>query len=125
MSELVLVKRIKFNGMLLDCYIKPEQEDEEDYLLTSEQIGRLLGYEHPQEAIEDIHKRNSPRLEKFSQEAKIMTSSGMQKTRVYNFKGLLEICRHSKQQEAHDVWDWLTDAAEQVITTGSYSLEDE
>ena len=57
----------QFNGISLDCYRDDNNNDSEnDFWATREQIGRLLGYERPNEAIAHIHDRNCERLNKFS-----------------------------------------------------------
>ena len=42
---------------------------------------------------------------------------------VYNFKGLLEICRYSNQPKADAVMDFLWEMADEVRKTGSYSIK--
>ena len=133
MTELMLVKQAEFEGVELDCYVEPTQEDKGDFWSTREQIGRLLEYENPRKAIKDIHERHRERLDKFSAIVKLpypvrgaqneYPSSNLQATTVYNFKGLLEICRYSNQPKADAVMDWLFEVAEEIRRTGSYSLK--
>ena len=133
MNELVLVKQAEFDGVGLDCYVKPAQEDKGDFWATREQIGRLLEYENPRKAIKDIHERHRERLDKFSIVVKVpypvrgaqndTPLTNLQPTTLYNFKGLLEICRYSNQPKADAVMDWLFDVADEIRRTGSYSLK--
>ena len=113
--ELLISKN--FNGTALDCYKAENAQD--DFWATREQIGRLLGYKKPNDAIRFIHIRNQDRLDKFSTSFKL---NGVEGTRtvtrdviVYNFKGLLEICRYSNKVNANNVidftWDVMKEAA--------------
>ena len=124
MHELVLVKRAEFDGVELDCYVKPKQKDKGDFWATREQIGRLLEYEEPMKAIAKIHERHSERLDKFSTIVKLTTVEGgrevAREVTVYNFKGLLEICRYSNQPKADAVMDCLWEVADEIRRTGAY-----
>ena len=126
MNELVLVKSADFNGVELDCYVEPTQEDKGDFWATRTQIGQLLGYENPNDAIRFIHNRNKERLDKFSTPFKLNGVEGGREVAreviVYNFKGLLEICRYSQQPNANAVIDKLWEIADEIRRTGSYSV---
>ena len=76
MNGLELVKQTSFNGIELDCYVEPEQEDRGDFWATREQIGRLLEYAEPEPAIKNIHNRHSERLDKFSTSTKLIRVEG-------------------------------------------------
>jgi hypothetical protein len=60
-----------FNGYALDCYVEPEREDTGDFWATREQIGMLLDYENPNDAIRFIHNRHKERLDKFATSFKL------------------------------------------------------
>ena len=111
-----------FNGIQLDCYKADNAED--DFLATREQIGRLLGYKNPRIAITNIHQRNADRLDKFSTVTKLSTVEGSRTvTReviVYNFEGLLEICRYSNKPKANAVMDFLWSVAKDIRKYGMY-----
>ena len=109
-----------FNGITLNCYREDGQEDPQEFWATREQIGQLLGYKRPRHAIANIHDRYRKRLDKFSGVLNLGTPSGTQATTVYNFKGLLEICRYSQQPNAHKVIDVLWDIADEIRRTGMY-----
>lgn len=123
-----------FNGHSLDCYVDETDKNIDDFWATREQIGQLLGYSNPKVAITKIHTRNSERLNKFSRQVQIanptkkggtkMTppSGNVQTATVYNFKGLLEICRYSNQPKANAVMDFLWDIADEIRKTGAYAL---
>ena len=46
----------------------------------------------------------------------------VQTATVYNFKGLLEICRYSNQPRANMVIDWLWEIADELRRTGTLAL---
>ena len=119
--ELLISKN--FNGTALDCYKAENAQD--DFWATREQIGRLLGYKKPNDAIRFIHIRNQDRLDKFSTSFKLNgVEGGRTVTRdviVYNFKGLLEICRYSNRPKANDVMDFLWNIADEIRRTGFYA----
>ena len=113
----------QFNGVTLDCYRNNLNSD--DFWATREQIGRLLEYEYPNDSIRKIHERNQERLDKFSTSVNL---TGVEGTRavtrdviVYNFKGLLEICRYSNQPKANAVMDFLWEIADEIRRTGSFN----
>ena len=121
MGELQLLTTREFNGHVLNCYVDPEQEDKSEFWATREQIGRLLGYSNPRKSITAIHLRNKERLDKFSRGVQIDSPlGGRQMTTVYDFKGLLEICRYSQQPNANAVIDVLWEIADEIRRTGMY-----
>ena len=124
MNELELIKSKEFDGYTLDCYVEPNQQDKGAFWATRTQIGQLLGYSEPGTAIKNIHMRNKERLDRFSRVAQIeLPSGGTQDVTVYNFMGLLEICRYSQQDTANQVIDTLWAIAEEIRRTGSYNAK--
>ena len=119
-SNLQLVTTRDFNGITLNCYREEGQEDPQDFWATREQIGLMLGYSQPRKAIGKIHDRNKARLDKFSSDVILGSEAGARKMTVYNFKGLLEICRYSNQPNAHKVIDKLWEIADEIRRTGMY-----
>ena len=113
------------NGVKFNCFHEDGQ-DAGDFWATREQIGELLGYEFPDSAIRAIHSRNKERLDKFSTRVNLnRVERGRTVTRsvtVYNFKGLLEICRYSQQPKANAVIDWLWEIADELRRTGTLAL---
>ena len=128
-NDLRLATTRQYNGVTFDCYVEQGEDNPQDFWATREQIGRLLGYERPNEAVAHIHDRNSDRLNKFSTSVKLTGVEGSRTvTRdviVYNFKGLLEICRYSNQPKANAVMDFLWEIADEIRRTGSYSVRKE
>ena len=110
-----------YNGIALDCY-KAEQETD-GFWATREQIGVLLGYAYPREAIGKIHERNKERLDGFSSEVNLTTEAGTRATMVYNFKGFLEICRFSNQPNANAVIDFAWSVMDEIRRTGFYCVK--
>ncbi len=128
-SELQLYTTKEYNGIEFDCYVESGQQDTGDFWATREQIGCLLGYTEPNNAVTIIHKRNKERLDKYSTSVKLTrVEGGREVTRevtVYSFKGLLEICRYSNQPKADAIIDWLWEVADEIRRTGGYSVKGE
>lgn len=126
-KKIQLLTTREFNGHVLDCYVYPEQTDKGDFWVTREQIGELLEYADPDNAITNIHRRNKERLDTFSTGVKLTQVEGnrtvTREVIVYSFKGLLEICRYSNQPKANAIMDWLFDVADEIRRTGSYSAK--
>lgn len=122
-KSLQLVKTADFEGIKFDCY----QDSGKEFWGTREQIGTMLGYAYPREAIGKIHERNAARFKDFSTVVKLTKVEGGREVSraitVYNFKGLLEICRYSNQPKADAVMDFLWEMADEVRKTGSYSVK--
>jgi len=75
--------------------------------ITGKQLGEMLEYAFPQEAIDKIYQRNKERLDQFSVQVKMTGTDGKSyDTRIYGFKGILEVCRFSNQPNANAVMDW-------------------
>ncbi len=122
-NELSIIATKNFNGVEFNCY-KADGQDNGDFWATREQIGQLLGYENPNDAIRFIHNRHADRLNKFSTSFKLNGVEGnrtvTREVIVYNFKGLLEICRFSNQPKANAVMDFLWDIADEIRRNGFY-----
>ncbi|MBQ7220730.1 MAG: hypothetical protein IJS28_07110 [Synergistaceae bacterium] len=128
-SELQLVTTRDFNGITFNCYVEQGQRDPQDFWATRTQIGQLLGYEDPEDAVKKIHARHKERIDKFSRGDKLSlheeTRTVTREVVLYDFKGLLEICRYSNQPVADAVMDVLWDIADEIRRTGSYSVKHE
>ena len=126
-SELQLYTTKTYNGIEFDCYVEAGQQDTGDFWATREQIGQLLGYAEPNNAVTIIHKRNKERLDKFSTSVILTRVEGdrtvTREITVYSFKGLLEICRYSNQPKADAIMDWLWEVADEIRRTGTYSVK--
>ena len=74
--------------------------------MTREQIGQALEYPAGAKAIAQIHSRNADRLTPMSGVLKMKTPGGEQDTFVYNIRGVMEICRFSRQLKADKFMDF-------------------
>ena len=101
----------------------------DDILLTREQIGIALEYVNPREAIKNIHRKHRDRLEQLSFRIKLSgcqteptSKSEEQECVYYTQRGVMEICRFSRQPKANQFMDWVWDIVEkyrncELITT--------
>lgn len=117
MKELVLVEQRNVNNVLVDGYYGSKEA-----WFTRFQIGEALEYADPQHSITLIHNQHKERLDNFSRRSQIETPSGRQEGFVYSTRGVLEICRWSKQPKADMVMDALYDMAESVTEKGYYTV---
>lgn len=104
MNDLKLIKTEKFGK--LDCNFYRNNNDT-NILITREQIGTALEYINPQKAIDNIHAKHKDRLDMFSLTLKLRGADGkMYNTCLYNQKGIMEICRWSRQKKADKFIDF-------------------
>lgn len=91
-----------------------------EYLVTREQIGRALGYSNPTNAIKNIHLKHKERLDKFSTQLALGYVEGdryVERERIlYNRKGIMEICRWSRQPLADKFMDWCWEIMDRLIS---------
>lgn len=64
MNELALVRSADFGEIQCNLY-----SDGTDFWMTRNQVGRVLEYSNPEEAIRDIHYRYKETLNRFSRVA--------------------------------------------------------
>lgn len=120
-SNLQLIETKQFGDVAFQCYQDSESSRTQDFWATRQQIGQLLEYADPTTAIKNIHQRNQDRLDLFSRVAQIeLPFGGKQEVVLYNFKGLLEICRFSNQPNANCVIDFIWGIADEIRRTGRY-----
>ena len=90
-----------------------------EYFITREQIGRALGYNCPRRSIQNIHVKHKDRCDKFSTVIKVRTVEGdreVERERVfYSRKGVMEICRWSRQPIADKFMDWVWEVIDDLI----------
>ena len=91
----------------------------DDILLTREQVGQALEYSDPSKAIRKIHLKHKDRLEPLCMRIKGSTQIGAnlskseeQERIYYTERGIMEICRWSRQKRANDFMDWVWDIIE-------------
>lgn len=112
MNDLQLVKTKNFGDVQCDFY-----KGKDDCYLTREQIGMSLEYSAPQEAIANIHFRHKDRLDQYSVNIKLISTDGKSyDTTVYNRKGVMEICRWSRQPKADEFIDFAWSVMDDVIS---------
>lgn len=118
-QELSIVLSKPFYKAVCDFYKSKNQQ----YYLTREQIGTALEYSNPQVAIGKIHDRNADRLDKFSTLTTLVNVEGTRKvsreTIGYTLKGIMEICRFSRQPKADEFMDFVWDIMESLFNKES------
>lgn len=120
MSNLQLVKSANFGNVKCDFW----QNETSDILMTRKQIGQALEYSNPDDAIYRIHERHKDRLDKFSVVVNLSSTDGKAyDTKLYNSKGIMEICRWSQQPKADAFMDWVWEVIESIRKTGGYSIQ--
>lgn len=116
MSNLILITTETFNNLPCNFY----RNMNDDILLTREQIGQALEYADPIKAIQNIHTKHKDRLDQMSVRIKTETfdiprsdvgrNKNLMTERVYyTEKGIMEICRWSRQKNANIFMDWTWD----------------
>lgn len=117
MNNLKLVETDVFNE-IATCDFWGNANNE--YLVTREQIGRALGYSNPANAIKNIHLKHKERLDKFSTQLTLGYAEGdryVERERIlYNRKGIMEICRWSRQPLADKFMDWCWEIMDRLIS---------
>lgn len=109
MSNLKLITTEKFGDLECNFY----RNMNNDILLTREQIGTALEYSSPQKAIDNIHAKHKNRLDEFSVILKSRGTDGKQyNTTFYSQRGVMEICRWSRQKRANEFMDWVWSVVE-------------
>lgn len=87
--------------------------------MTPEQIGTALEYTSPVVAIKKIHDRYADRLDALSSITNLVTEVGnhtqMRQTYAYNLRGVMEICRFSRQPKADAFMDFCWDIMESLM----------
>lgn len=117
MNNLKLVETDVFNE-IATCDFWGNANNE--YLVTREQIGRALGYSNPANAIKNIHLKHKERLDNFSTQLTLGYVEGdryVERERIlYNRKGIMEICRWSRQPLADKFMDWCWEIMDRLIS---------
>ena len=117
MNNLKLVETDVFNE-IATCDFWSNANNE--YLVTREQIGRALGYSNPTKAIDNIHRKHRERIDKFSTTLTLGVLEGdryVERERIlYNRKGIMEICRWSRQPLADKFLDWCWEIMDRLIS---------
>lgn len=116
MSNLKLITTETFGDLSCNFY----RNMNDDILLTREQIGQALEYSDPSMCIRRIHLKHKDRLEPLCVRMKLgsiqngtnLTKSEEQERVYYTERGIMEICRWSRQKRANEFMDWVWDVIE-------------
>lgn len=95
-DTLKLIETRTINDALVNGYYGKKEA-----WFTRDEIGSVLGYADPRQSIANIHNRHKERFSDKSVQINLICTDGKSyDTTVYNFKGVMEICRWSKQPKA-------------------------
>ena len=114
-NSMTVITSKPFGSLSVDVY----EDSKHEYYMTREQIGQALECKEPRKYIAKIHERNADRLDKLSTVVNLTTvEGGITKHRdimVYNLKGVMEICRFSRQPKADKFMDFCWDVMESLM----------
>lgn len=114
-NPMTVITSKHFGALNVDVY----QNDKHQYYMTREQIGRALECKEPRKYIAKIHERNADRLDSLSTVVKLTTvEGGITKEReiiCYSLRGVMEICRLSRQPKADAFMDFCWDIMESLM----------
>lgn len=111
-EELQIVRHDMFGN--LECYF---YKNDKSLFMTKEQVGIALEYSQPQKSIDNIHQRNKDRLDPLSMLVPVMAYDNKpHPTRVYMLRGVMEICRLSRQPKADAFMDFVWNVMESIYT---------
>lgn len=108
MKNLELVTTENFGTVTCDFYRNVGNE----IFMTREQIGEALEYSNPAKAIQKLHLRHADRIEPLSlrlTEIRFSQNGGAGievETVYYSQRGIMEICRWSRQPKTDAFMDW-------------------
>ena len=109
MTNLKLITTETFGDLSCNFY----RNMNDDILLTREQIGIALEYSDPNVALSKIHKKHKDRRDELSVVTKLESTDGKEyNTTLYSERGIMEICRWSRQPKANLFMDWVWDIIE-------------
>lgn len=114
-NPMTVITSKPFGALNVDVY----QNDNHQYYMTREQIGRALECKEPRKYIAKIHERNADRLDPLSSVVKLTTEVGNytqeRQTYMYSLRGVMEICRLSRQPKADAFMDFCWDIMESLM----------
>ena len=115
-QNLTLVTQKPFGS--LTCNVYQDDTNKNEFYMTRRQIGEALGYVKADDAIQQIHDRNKDRLDPLSTTLTLGVVEGNRwvnrNTRVYTLRGVMEICRFSRQPNADKFMDFVWDVMESL-----------
>lgn len=114
-NPMTVITSKPFGTLSMDVY----EDNNHQYYMTREQIGKALEYTDPVNAIMKIHRRNADRLDPLSTKDKMSQVEGKRTvTRefvCYSLRGVMEICRFSTQPKANAFMDFCWDIMESLM----------
>ena len=114
-NPMTVITSKPFGALNMDVY----EDSKHQYYMTREQIGTALEYKNPRIAISKIHNSNADRLDKFSTVSELDTVEGNRTVKrevfCYNMRGVMEICRFSRQPKADAFMDFCWDIMESLM----------
>ena len=114
-NPMTVITSKSFGALNVDVY----QNNKHQYYMTREQIGAALEYNNPNKAIQNIHVKNTDRLDPLSTFLKLRkVEGGITKEReiiCYSLRGVMEICRLSRQPKADAFMDFCWDIMESLM----------
>lgn len=114
-NSMTVITSKPFGTLSMDVY----EDNNHQYYMTREQIGAALEYSDPRIAIYKIHQRNVDRLDPLSSVTKLVTQVGNHTEErelfCYNLRGVMEICRFSRQPKADAFMDFCWDIMESLM----------
>lgn len=122
-TSLTLATKKPFGTLTCDFY----KNDSGEFYMTRAQIGQALEYAKADDGIQQIHSRNSDRLDPLSSTfiLGVEVSNGettytrQQNVFVYTLRGVMEICRFSRQPKADKFMDFIWDMMESLYNGNS------
>ena len=122
-TSLTLATKRPFGTLTCDFY----KNDADEFYMTREQIGQALEYAKPTDAICLIHKRYADRLDPLSSTFKMkvevvngdVTYVQPRDVFVYTLRGVMEICRFSRQPKADKFMDFVWNVMESLYNGNS------
>lgn len=99
-----------YNG--LNIYNQANQR-----VFTRNEIGAALGYKDPRDAIAKIHRRHKTELDPCQGVVKLSTPQGIQETYIYNYTGVVLICKYSSKPNAAAMLAAIAEYFQRISTT--------
>ena len=114
-NSMTVITSKPFGALNVDVY----EDSKHQYYMTREQIGTALEYTNPAVAIGKIHNRNTDRLDPLSTFTSLVNVEGNRtverKFLCYNLRGVMEICRLSRQPKADAFMDFCWDIMDSLM----------
>lgn len=114
-NSMTVITSKPFGALNVDVY----EDSKHQYYMTREQIDTALEYTNPAVAIGKIHNRNTDRLDPLSTFTSLVNVEGNRtverKFLCYNLRGVMEICRLSRQPKADAFMDFCWDIMESLM----------